>query len=795
MKFFCRNEFIKSINCFVSRYYSISIDIQGQFKTSCGKKTYNRVYLDNQATTCVDPRVLDSMMPYLTHAFGNPHSRTHSYGWEAEKAVETARADVANLINCESKNVIFTSGATESNNLAIKGSKSFYGRLVESPGKSKKNHVITTQIEHKCVLQCCRQLENEGYSVTYLKPDKYGMILPDLVRKNIRPETFLCSVIHVNNEIGVIQNISEIGRICKEHKVIFHTDAAQSFGKLPIDLKNLDVDLLSISGHKIYGPKGVGALFVRTKPRIRLQPIIDGGGQERGLRSGTLPTALVVGLGTAAKIAKMEMKRDQLHMENLFFKLYNGLSAIDHVSINGSIKPGERYFGNLNMSFEFIEGESLLMSLSNFALSSGSACTSASLEPSYVLRSLDVSEELAHTSIRFGLGRFTMESEVDMALESITKVVEKLRNLSPLYEILLEKKMYKYDPEVPLVKIHIGKWIFRCLGCNSKEQDETEYIDLSKIKNVDEVLHINDLIVSKPELYVETPKSYYVTRKLDNCESEKFGGVKPTTAIPIQNQWPSETSSENSTPNQILIKEFSSKNQKRDGKDNYTENNKIVVQLSNITGFLEKESDKQLTISESIAIAEKIYQNEKRQIMNLGKAENQDSKSTNYVESDKIKYMEFNNPFEMKEIDEKYTLSRKESPNSIITNENYKKETKRGKLSHICDVSDDSDEDEESLASRVWNMFMKVSSAGNNDDQQVRNRKQINNNMTKERFKSKIPLENEEKINRGEHIWKGNGKDKGVINEKQWIKENYKVSSGEALEIVEGTIRKINNLL
>lgn len=371
MKFLHINGLLKSVNYFSSRFYSISIDIQGQFKTGCGKTTYNRVYLDNQATTCVDPRVLDAMMPYLTHAFGNPHSRTHSYGWEAEKAVETARADIANLINCESKNVIFTSGATESNNLAIKGSKSFYGRLVESPGKSKKNHVITTQIEHKCVLQCCRQLENEGYSVTYLKPDKYGMILPEEVRKNIRPETFLCSVIHVNNEIGVIQDIAEIGKVCKEHKVIFHTDAAQSFGKLPIDLKNLEVDLLSISGHKIYGPKGVGALFVRTKPRIRLQPIIDGGGQERGLRSGTLPTALVVGLGTAAKIAKMEMERDHRHMENLFFKLYNGLSSIDHVSVNGSIKPGQRYFGNLNMSFEFIEGESLLMSLSNFALSSG----------------------------------------------------------------------------------------------------------------------------------------------------------------------------------------------------------------------------------------------------------------------------------------------------------------------------------------------------------------------------------------------------------------------------------------
>ncbi|AFZ80596.1 cysteine desulfurylase, putative [Theileria equi strain WA] len=428
--------FLKTFRRHVS---TLSIELEGRFSTQCGKSEFHRIYLDNQATTCIDPRVLDSMMPYLTHAFGNPHSRTHSFGWEAEEAVNNARVSIADLLNCEPKNIIFTSGATESNNLAIKGSKSFYGRLKESPGKPKRNHIITSQIEHKCVLQCCRQLENEGYEVTYLKPNKFGIISPEDIEKNIRPETFLCSIIHVNNEIGVIQDIGTIGNICKEHKVLFHTDAAQSFGKLPIDLKSLNVDLLSLSGHKIYGPKGVGGLYVRTKPRVRLQPILDGGGQERGLRSGTLPTALVVGIGTAAKIAKVEMERDNNHAKKLFNKLVEGFKSIQHVTINGSILPHERYFCNLNVSFEFIEGESLLMSLSNIAVSSGSACTSSSLEPSYVLRSLDVSEELAHTSIRFGLGRFTLESEVDHVIDVVQKAVKKLRDLSPLYEMYIEK--------------------------------------------------------------------------------------------------------------------------------------------------------------------------------------------------------------------------------------------------------------------------------------------------------------------------------------------------------------------
>ncbi|KAK2194507.1 bifunctional Pyridoxal phosphate-dependent transferase/Cysteine desulfurase/Aminotransferase class V domain/Pyridoxal phosphate-dependent transferase [Babesia duncani] len=420
---------------FSRRFSTLEIVVDTKVTSSCGKDTYRRIYLDNQATTPLDPRVLDTMLPYLTHAFGNPHSRTHSFGWDAEHAVEDARAQVASLLNCEAKNIIFTSGATESNNLAIKGVAAFYGRL---EGKSIKNHIITSQIDHKCVLQACRQLECSGYKVTYLKPDRFGMIHPQSVSEAIRPETFLCSIIHVNNEIGVIQDIHKIGNVCRERGVIFHTDAAQGFGKVPIDLGNTCIDLLSISGHKIYGPKGIGALYVSRKPRIRIQPIIDGGGQERGLRSGTLPTPLIVGLGAAAKIAGQEMQRDTNHVNSLCARLLNGLQKLEHVSVNGSMEKHQRYFGNLNISFEFIEGESLLMALDNVALSSGSACTSTSLEPSYVLRSLGVEEEVAHTSIRFGMGRFTSEQDIDSVLLRVGSAVERLRRLSPLYDMHLE---------------------------------------------------------------------------------------------------------------------------------------------------------------------------------------------------------------------------------------------------------------------------------------------------------------------------------------------------------------------
>ncbi|ORM40479.1 Cysteine desulfurase IscS [Babesia sp. Xinjiang] len=399
-----------------------------------------RAYLDYQATTPLDPRVLDKMMPYLSHSFGNPHSRTHSFGWEAEHAVEHARSEVASLLNCDPRSIIFTSGATESNNIAIKGATDYYSRLKHDDPTKIKDHIITSQIDHKCVLQTCRHLENRGYSVTYLKPDTKGMITPEAVAAAITPRTFICSIIYLNNEIGTIQDINGIGKVCRERGVIFHSDAAQGFGKLPIDLSSLPVDLMSISGHKIYGPKGVGALYVGRRPRIRLRPIIDGGGQERGLRSGTLPAPLVVGLGAAASVAKEEMHRDFDHAKRLWHKLVAGIEDIGHVHINGSVKEGERYWGNLNVSFEFVEGESLLMRLKNVALSSGSACTSTSLEPSYVLRSIGVGEDIAHTSIRFGIGRFTTEDEIDALIVELKEAVQGLRDCSPLYEMFLEKE-------------------------------------------------------------------------------------------------------------------------------------------------------------------------------------------------------------------------------------------------------------------------------------------------------------------------------------------------------------------
>jgi cysteine desulfurase len=387
-------------------------------------------YLDNQATTPMDPRVLDAMLPYLTGRFGNPHSRSHAYGWEAEEVVEKARSNVADLIGASSKEIIFTSGATESNNLAIKGVVAY---------NQQKKHIITTTTEHKCVLASCRYLQDAGYDVTYLPVQSDGLISMSELENAIRPDTAIVSVMAVNNEIGVIQPIEDIGKLCRSKGVLFHTDAAQALGKIPIDVNY--VDLMSISGHKLYGPKGIGALYVRRRnPRVRMRPIIDGGGQERGLRSGTLATPLVVGLGKAAELAVTEMERDRRHIDHLSQKLYKGLTErLPQVTLNGSFT--QRYCGNLNMSFSCVEGESLLMALGkDIAISSGSACTSASLEPSYVLRAIGVNEELAHTSLRFGIGRFTTEEEIDLAIENVAAQVERLREMSPLWDLMLENK-------------------------------------------------------------------------------------------------------------------------------------------------------------------------------------------------------------------------------------------------------------------------------------------------------------------------------------------------------------------
>ncbi|XP_036340456.1 cysteine desulfurase, mitochondrial isoform X2 [Rhagoletis pomonella] len=350
------------------------------------------LYLDAQATTSLDPRVLDSMLPYLTNYYGNPHSRTHAYGWESEKAVEKAREQVARLINAEPKEIIFTSGATESNNIAVKGVARFYA--------SKRKHIITTQTEHKCVLDSCRALENEGFKVTYLPVKSNGIIDMKLLEESITPYTSLVSIMTVNNEIGVKQPVADIGALCRSRKVFFHTDAAQAVGKILIDVNAMNIDLMSISGHKIYGPKGIGALYVRRRPRVRLEPIQSGGGQERGLRSGTVPAPLVVGFGFACDIALKEMDYDKKWIDFLSKRLYDHItSALPHVIRNGD--PEQTYSGCLNLSFAYVEGESLLMALKDVALSSGSACTSASLEPSYVLRAIGTDEDLAHSSISF----------------------------------------------------------------------------------------------------------------------------------------------------------------------------------------------------------------------------------------------------------------------------------------------------------------------------------------------------------------------------------------------------------
>ena len=387
------------------------------------------IYLDYQATTPMDPRVLDAMMPYFIEKFGNAHSRSHSYGWESEEAVEKARAQVAHIIGADEREIVFTSGATESNNLALKGVAHFY--------KDRKDHIVTVVTEHKCVLDSCRHLEQEGFRVTYLPVKQNGLIDLAELEAAITDKTVLVSVMGANNEIGVIQPLAEIGAITRRRGVFFHTDAAQAVGKIKLDVDAMNIDLMSISGHKIYGPKGIGALYVRRKPRVRLQAMITGGGQERGMRSGTLPTPLCVGLGEACAIAEREMGAESERLRMLRDRFHQGVTAkLPEVFLNGD--PDSRLPGNLNLSFAYVEGESLLMAIKNLALSSGSACTSASLEPSYVLRALGVEEELAHTSLRIGLGRFTTEQEVDFAVEEIVQHVQKLRDMSPLWEMAQE---------------------------------------------------------------------------------------------------------------------------------------------------------------------------------------------------------------------------------------------------------------------------------------------------------------------------------------------------------------------
>ena len=383
------------------------------------------IYLDYSATTPVDPRVAEKMIPYLTELFGNPASRSHAYGWEAEEAVETARAEVAKLVNCDPKEIVWTSGATESNNLAIKGAAHFY--------KTRGNHIVTVKTEHKAVLDTVRELEREGFEATYLGVQENGLIDLEAFKAALRPDTILVSVMAVNNEIGVIQDIATIGEICREKGIIFHVDAAQATGKIDIDLDKLKVDLMSFSAHKTYGPKGIGALYIRRKPRVRLEAQMHGGGHERGFRSGTLPVHQIVGMGEAYRIAREEMVTENERIRALRDRLLAGLMDIEEVHVNGDME--HRVAHNLNISFNFVEGESLLMALKELAVSSGSACTSASLEPSYVLRALGRSDELAHSSIRFSIGRFTTVEDIDFAVKLIHEKIGKLRELSPLWEM------------------------------------------------------------------------------------------------------------------------------------------------------------------------------------------------------------------------------------------------------------------------------------------------------------------------------------------------------------------------
>ena len=391
------------------------------------EQTTKPIYLDYSATTPIDERVVAEMIKYMgpETSFGNPASRSHSFGWAAEAAVEEARKNVADLVGANPKEIVFTSGATESDNLAIKGVAHF--------NQKRGKHIVTCKTEHKAVLDSCRQLEREGYEVTYLDPMQNGLIDLKVLEDALRDDTTLVSIMHVNNEIGVIQDIEAIGKLCRERKIIFHVDAAQSAGKVEINLEELPVDLMSFSAHKIYGPKGIGALYVQRKPRVRLEAQMHGGGHERGMRSGTLATHQIVGMGEAFKIAKAEMAEENVRLLALRNKLYDGVKDMEEVYVNGDID--HRIAGNINISFNYVEGESLLMALSDLAISSGSACTSASLEPSYVLRALGRNDELAHSSIRFTMGRFTTEEEIDRTIASVRKAVEKLRELSPLWDM------------------------------------------------------------------------------------------------------------------------------------------------------------------------------------------------------------------------------------------------------------------------------------------------------------------------------------------------------------------------
>lgn len=385
-------------------------------------------YLDYAATTPVDKDVAEKMMQYLTFdgVFGNPASRSHGFGWQAEEAVETAREQIADLINADPREIVFTSGATESDNLAIKGAAHFYS------GRGK--HIITSKIEHKAVLDVCRELEQEGFEITYLEPQQgTGLITVDMVKDAIRDDTILISLMMVNNELGTLTDVAAIGKITREKGIILHVDAAQAAGKTPIDLETMQIDLMSLSGHKMYGPKGIGALYVRRKPRVRLKAQMHGGGHERGMRSGTLATHQIVGMGEACKIAKARMAEDEAHIGQLRDRLWHGLKDLEEVYLNGDLTHSIPNI--VNISFNFVEGESLMMSLKDFAVSSGSACTSATLEPSYVLRALGLSDELAHSSIRFSMGRYTTEADVDHAIAQVRSAVEKLRSLSPLWDM------------------------------------------------------------------------------------------------------------------------------------------------------------------------------------------------------------------------------------------------------------------------------------------------------------------------------------------------------------------------
>jgi len=385
------------------------------------------IYFDYAATTPCDPRVVQAMVECLTLEgnFGNPASRSHLFGWKAEEAIEQARQHVADLVNCDPREIVWTSGATESNNLALKGAAHFY--------QTRGKHIVTSKIEHKAVLDSCRQLEREGFSVTYLDPDKEGLIQPAAIAAAIRPDTILVSIMHVNNEIGVINDIKAIGAVCREHKVLFHVDAAQSTGKVDIDVEAMNVDLMAFSAHKTYGPKGVGALYVRRKPRVRLEAQMHGGGHERGMRSGTLPTHQIVGMGEAFRLARLEMHADNARIKRLRDRLLDGIKDLEEVYVDGDL--GQRVDVDINVSFNVVGGESLIMAIKDLAVSSGSACTSASLEPSYVLRALGLNDELAHSSLRFSIGRFTTEADVDHAIGRIRESVSKLRELSPLWDM------------------------------------------------------------------------------------------------------------------------------------------------------------------------------------------------------------------------------------------------------------------------------------------------------------------------------------------------------------------------